>query len=97
MPAPRGNAWGWMVAVAAAALITIGGVAGRSSAFNTPLRSEHAKPAVVPVPADMMVVVTVTARHFMLPVAGLFTTKRTCARLRPVRRFAKAMRRACAV
>src|SRR5207253_3792018 len=40
MPVPRGNAWGWMVAVAAAALITIGGVAGRSSAFNTPLRSE---------------------------------------------------------
>src|SRR3989454_10159856 len=47
MPAPRGNAWGWMVAVAAAAVITIGGVAGRSAAFNTPLRSEDAKPAVV--------------------------------------------------
>jgi len=64
MPAPRGNAWGWMVAVAAAALITIGGVAGRSSAFNTPLRSEHAKPAVVPVPADMMVVVTDDGKTF---------------------------------
>ena len=46
------------------ALITIGGVAGRSSAFNTPLRSEHAKPAVVPVPGDMMVVVTDDGKTF---------------------------------
>jgi len=64
MPAPRGTAWVWMVAVAAAALITIGGVAGRSSAFNTPLRSEHAKPAAIPVPADMMVVVTDDGKMF---------------------------------
>src|SRR5205809_7815887 len=64
MPAARGNAWGWMVAVAAAALIAIGGVAGRSSAFSTPLRSEHATPAVVPVPADMMVVVTDDGKTF---------------------------------
>jgi Putative zinc-finger len=64
MPAPRGNAWGWMVAVAAAAVIVIGGVAGRSSAFNTPLRSEHAKPAPVPVPADMMVVVADDGKTF---------------------------------
>src|SRR5438874_9956082 len=64
MPAPRGNAWGWMVAVAAAALIVIGGVAGRSSAFNTPLRSEHAKPALVAVPADMMVVVADDGKTF---------------------------------
>jgi len=64
MPAPRGNAWGWMVAVAAAALIVIGGVAGRSSAFNTPLRSEHAKPALVAVPADLMVVVADDGKPF---------------------------------
>ncbi|HZD06843.1 MAG TPA: zf-HC2 domain-containing protein, partial [Candidatus Limnocylindrales bacterium] len=63
-PAPRGNAWGWMVAVAAAALMVLGGVAGRSSAFNTPLRSEHAKPALVPVPADMMVVVADDGKTF---------------------------------
>jgi len=64
MPAPKGTAWGWMVAVAAAALIVIGGVAGRSSAFSTALRSEHAKPAPGPVPADMMVVVSDDGKTF---------------------------------
>ena len=64
IPAPRGTAWGWMVAVAAAALIVIGGVAGRSSAFSTPLRSEHAQPAAVLVPADMMVVVSDGGKTF---------------------------------
>ena len=60
----RGNAWGWMVAFAAAALAVGTFAVGNSSAFiKSPLRSEHAQPGVH-VPAQMMVVVAEDGKNF---------------------------------
>ena len=55
MPRPRGGAFGWMVAFAAAAVLLISFEVGSSSAFTRlQLRSEHAQPAATPIPPDMM-------------------------------------------
>jgi len=60
----RGTAWGWMVALAAAAMILVTFEAGHSVASNRPtLRSEHADPGYG-VPAEMMVVVATRGKTF---------------------------------
>ncbi|PYX90650.1 MAG: hypothetical protein DMG68_01070 [Acidobacteria bacterium] len=65
MPRPRGGAFGWMVAFAAAAVLLISFEVGSSSAFTRlQLRSEHAQPAATPIPPDMMVVVSDEGRTF---------------------------------
>lgn len=65
MPRPRGGAFGWMVAFAAAAVLLISFEVGHSSAFTRlQLRSEHAQPAAQPIPPDMMVVVSDEGRTF---------------------------------
>ncbi len=64
MPRQRGTAWGWMVALAAAAIILATFEVGHSVASNRQtLRSEHADPGYG-VPADMMVVVAAHGKTF---------------------------------
>jgi Putative zinc-finger len=67
MPRQRGTAFGWIVAVAAAALVAGSFELGRASANSRPaLRSEHAQPGSA-VPADMMVVVAGDGKTFHAP------------------------------
>lgn len=67
MPRPRGTAYGWMVAVAAAALISGTWVVAKSSTLRVPeLRSQHAEPGTG-VPADMMVAVSEDGKTFHVP------------------------------
>ena len=67
LPQRRGNAFGWMVAFAAAGLLIAGLAIGRSSAFSqSPMRSEHAAPAVR-IPSDLMVVVYDDGKTFHKP------------------------------
>ncbi len=62
MPRRRGSAWGWMIALAAAAMVLVTLQVG-SSAQSPVLRSEHAQPGVG-VPAGMMVVVAEEGKTF---------------------------------
>lgn len=67
MTRKRGTAFGWMVAVAAAALIVLTFEVVNSSAFVHPeLRSEHAQPGNG-VPRDLMVVITEDGKTFHVP------------------------------
>ena len=64
MPQRRGSAWGWMVALAFAAMLLISFEVGSSSAANRRvLRSEHAQPGK-DIPAAMLVVVTGEGKTF---------------------------------
>lgn len=65
MPRPKGTAFGWMVALAAAALILISFEVGSSSIFRKPqLKSAHAQPAAEPIPPNMMVLVVGDGKTF---------------------------------
>lgn len=63
MPRPRGTAFGWLVAAAAAILVVGGFEVGSSYVGNRPLRSEHAQ-AGTNIPGDMMVVVSGEGKNF---------------------------------
>jgi len=66
MPRPRGTAFGWFVAAAAAILIVGGFEVGSTSVVNRSLRSEHAQPGVN-IPGDMTVVVAMNGKNFHVP------------------------------
>jgi Putative zinc-finger len=64
MPRSRRGFLGWMVAAAAAVLVSSSFEAARSSVFSRPeLRSEHAQPGAG-VPPDMLVVVSTDGKTF---------------------------------
>jgi hypothetical protein len=64
MPRQKGNAWGWMVAFAMAAMLLVAFEVGNSSAFtHSPLRDKLAKQGSG-VPADLMVVVAEDGKTF---------------------------------
>jgi hypothetical protein len=78
LPRRRGTVLGWMVALAAAAMLLVGFEVGSSSAFPQPqLRSAHAKPAPSAIPSDLVVVVTDDAKVFHLPGCDVIHNKRT--------------------
>jgi hypothetical protein len=67
MPRPRGSMYGWLVAVAAAALITGGLAVANSPAFRGPVvRSEHARVGKN-IPVSLMVVVSEDSKLFHVP------------------------------
>jgi anti-sigma factor RsiW len=71
----RGNAFGWMVAFAAACLLIAGVAIGRSSAFSQPpVRSKLAAPAVQ-VPPGLMVVVYDSGKTFHAPGCSVIHDK----------------------
>lgn len=64
MPGPRGSAWGWMTALAFAALLLISFEVGNSPFFTRPaMRSQQAQPGIH-VPPEMMVVVSTSGKTF---------------------------------
>jgi Putative zinc-finger len=68
MPGARGTAFGWLVAVAAAALVIGSFEVGNSSVSRRPeLRSEHAQPPAVAIPPDMTVVISEDGKTFHVP------------------------------
>lgn len=78
LPRRSGTVLGWMVALAAAAMLLVGFEVGSSSAFTQPqLRSAHAKPAQGAIPSDLVVVVTDDAKVFHLPGCDVIHNKRT--------------------
>jgi hypothetical protein len=67
MPRQRGSAWGWMVAVAVAAMILASFQVGDTSASSrVHLRSMLAQPGAG-LPADMRVVITAAGKTFHVP------------------------------
>ena len=66
MPPPRGTAYGWLIAVAALALVSGSYAVARFQSPATPLRSEHAEPGTG-VPPEMMVEVTTDGKTFHAP------------------------------
>jgi hypothetical protein len=65
MPHSRGTFFGWLVAAAAAVLIIGSFEVANSAAFIRPaLRSEHAQPAAIAIPPDMLVVVSADGKTF---------------------------------
>jgi hypothetical protein len=82
MPRKRGTAFGWMIAVAAAALVVLSFEVGNSSAFIHPqLRSRLAQPGDS-IPANLMVVVTEDGKTFHVPGCTFIHDK---AKLRTIR------------
>jgi len=67
MPSPRGTAYGWLIAVAALALISGSFALARFDSFPpSPLRSYHSEPGVG-VPPEMMVAIASDGKTFHVP------------------------------
>jgi len=67
MPSPRGTAFGWLIAVAALALVSGSfALTGFGSPALTALRSHHAEPGIG-VPPEMMVEIATDGKTFHVP------------------------------
>ena len=78
LPRRRGTSLGWMVALAAAAMLLIGFEIGHfSTSTPTRLRSAHAQPPVRTIPANLVVVVTGDSKTFHLPGCDVIHNRST--------------------